>query len=126
MPRWLLGLLLVAVAGIAFFTFPFLLRAITGGGGAGPGSTPSAVASASVSPSPTASPTPVPSPTPFVYTVKANDTLSKIAKRFGITKEQLLAANPKIKNPDKIAIGDQIIIPQPTPSAIIDSTSPSP
>ena len=45
--------------------------------------------------------------------IKEKDTLSKVAKRFGITLDELLAANPDIKNPDKISIGQQIIIPLP-------------
>ena len=45
--------------------------------------------------------------------IKQKDTLSKVAKRFGVTLEDLLAANPDIKNPDKISIGQQIIIPLP-------------
>ena len=45
--------------------------------------------------------------------IKEKDTLSKVAKRFGITLDELLAANPDIKNPDKISIGQQIIIPHP-------------
>ena len=32
----------------------------------------------------------------------------KIAKKFGVTMEALLAANPKIKNPNKIGVGDPI------------------
>ena len=36
-----------------------------------------------------------------------------MAKRFGITLDELLAANPDIKDADKISIGQQIIIPLP-------------
>ena len=54
-----------------------------------------------------------PAPTPRTYTIKSKDTLLKVAKMFGITLAELLAANPKIKNPDKIALGQQIIIPMP-------------
>ena len=57
------------------------------------------------------SPTVPPAPTPQVYVIKAGDTLWKMAKRFGITLEELLAANPSIKNPNKISIGQQIVIP---------------
>ena len=39
--------------------------------------------------------------------------MSKIAKRFGVTVEALTAANPQIKNPNKIKVGDQITIPVP-------------
>ena len=53
-------------------------------------------------------------PTPRVYVVKPGDTLSKIAKRFGLTIDVLIAANQEtIKDPNKIAIGDQVIIPVP-------------
>ncbi len=41
----------------------------------------------------------------------------KIAKKFGVTMEALLAANPKIKNPNKIGIGDEITIPRRRPMA---------
>ena len=37
-----------------------------------------------------------------------SDTMSKIARKFHVTVEQLLAANPKVKNPDRIAIGDEL------------------
>ena len=48
-----------------------------------------------------------------VYVVAKGDTISKIAKKNDVTVEQLLAANPQIKNPDKISIGDEITIPVP-------------
>ena len=58
-------------------------------------------------------PTAPPAPTPQVYVIKQGDTLSKIAKQFGLTLEELLAANTDtIKNPNKIAHRrQQIIIP---------------
>ncbi len=45
------------------------------------------------------------------YVVKAGDTLSKIAKRNGMTLAQLLQANSQITNPDKIKVGDVINLP---------------
>ena len=46
------------------------------------------------------------------HIVKPGDTLSKIAKRNGLTLAQLLAANPKLKDkPDSINIGDVLTIP---------------
>ena len=53
-----------------------------------------------------AEPTVDPAPTQQTYTIKAGDTLDKIAKKFGLTVDQLLAANKQIKNPNKIAKGD--------------------
>ncbi len=45
------------------------------------------------------------------YTVKKGDTLSAIAKAYGLTLQQLLEANPQIKNPNLIKVGQVIKIP---------------
>jgi LysM repeat protein len=45
------------------------------------------------------------------YKIKSGDTLSKIAKRNGVTEEDILEANPQISNPDVIKLGAKIIIP---------------
>jgi len=47
----------------------------------------------------------------MTYTVKPGDTLSKVATRNGVTLAQLLAANPLIKDPNKIKVGDVINLP---------------
>ena len=47
----------------------------------------------------------------MTYTVKAGDTLSKIAKRYGISLAQLLKANPQIKNPNRIQVGQLVNLP---------------
>ena len=47
----------------------------------------------------------------MTYTVKPGDTLSKIAMRNGVTLPQLLQANPKISDPNKIKVGDVINLP---------------
>ena len=108
----------LGVAALALFFLPALLG-LGGGGGSGASPTPSASAIATASPSPTEEP----APTPQVYVIKQGDTLSKIAKRNGITLDQLLAANKEtIKNPDKISIGDEIIIPVPVPEEVTDAS----
>ena len=62
-------------------------------------------------------------PSSQTYVIKAGDTLSKVAKRFGLTLEELLAANKDtITNPDKIAIGDEIVIPTKAPDVINDAS----
>ncbi len=98
----------LGIAALALFFLPALLGVGGGGGGASP--SPSATAQVTASPSPTEEP----APTPQTYVIKQGDTLSKIAKRNDITLEQLLAANKEtIKDPDKISVGDEIIIPAP-------------
>lgn len=111
----------LALAAVALFFLPALF-----GGGAdnpGVGASPSPTA-AIATPSP--DPTPIPAPTPQVYVVKEGDTLSRIAKSFGLTVDELLAANTAtIDNPNLIAVGDEIIIPVPPPDAV-DGGSPDP
>ena len=70
-------------------------------------------------------PTEVPAATPIVYTIKKGDTLLKVAKAHGITIEALMAANPAIKNPNKISEGQQITIPGPSdaPPDTIDASA---
>jgi hypothetical protein len=52
-----------------------------------------------------------------LYTIRASDTLSRIANRFGVTVDQILAANRQIVNPNIIFVGQVICIPTgiPTP-----------
>lgn len=61
-------------------------------------------------------PTPIP-PTEITfvdYTVKKGDTLSAIAKKYNTTVENIMKANPSIKNPNKIYVGQVIQIPVKT------------
>jgi LysM repeat protein len=111
----LMALALVAAA-VALFLLPGLLGL---GGPSGPvGGRPSTAPSAG--PSVSAAPATPVAPTPMTYTVVAKDTLEKIARKYGVTVADILAVNPQITNPNKIAIGDVIVIP--TPGA---SSSPS-
>ena len=47
---------------------------------------------------------------PKVYPVRPGDTLSKIAAANGTTVQAIMAANPSIKDPNKIAVGQKITI----------------
>jgi hypothetical protein len=102
--------LLGVVAVLLFLLGPRILGLVADDDTTGAAS-PTPVASAAATPSP--EPTEPPPPTPQVYVVKDGDTMSKIARRFGVTVEDIMAANPQIKNPDRIRIGDRITIPPP-------------
>ncbi|HHU29091.1 MAG: SafA/ExsA family spore coat assembly protein [Bacillota bacterium] len=53
-----------------------------------------------------------PKPSVTVYIVQKGDTLFKIAQRFGVSLDALIAANPEITDPDKIFPGQKILIPR--------------
>jgi LysM repeat protein len=69
--------------------------------------------------------TPAPTPTPFLHTVTNDDTMLGIAYQYGISLEDLQAANPRV-DPHYMSVGMQLIIPiggeipevVPTPTAI--------
>jgi nucleoid-associated protein YgaU len=116
-PRLALYALAVLLVGAVLFIAPSLLKGIGEGGDE---ASPTPAASASIVPTSEPSPTPIPTPAQVVYTVKAGDSLSGIAAAYGVTVEDILAANPSITDPNKIAPGDKIVIPQPLPSEIVD------
>jgi murein DD-endopeptidase MepM/ murein hydrolase activator NlpD len=65
----------------------------------------------------------------MTYIVKAGDTLSKIAMRNGVTLAQLLQANPQVKDPNRISVGDVINLPNgasSVPPGSTDNTQPLP
>jgi LysM repeat protein len=114
----------LVIAALALFFIPPLFLGI-GGGDNENGATPSPSASG-VAPSASVEPTAPPEPSAQVYIVKSGDTISGIATEFGLTPDELLAANPQITDPDKIAIGDEINIPARAPAEFTEpSTEPS-
>ena len=110
----------IAIAAIALFLLPFVL-----GFGSSPGPAASLGPSAGAA-SASAAITPVPAATPTIYTIKKGDTLLRIAKANGISLDQLLHANPAIKDPNRVQLGQQIIIPTPSGASGDGSPSASP
>jgi LysM repeat protein len=68
---------------------------------------------------------PLPSRTPFTYTVQRGDTISSIALKFGVSMDDLQAANPEI-SPNAMSVGQVLKIPsnpenpsgEPTPTPV--------
>lgn len=75
-----------------------------------PAAQPTATAMVERSPLPAAG-TAAPAAPARTYTVARGDTVERIARRFRITVRELLAANPKITDPNRIRIGDRLTIP---------------
>ena len=126
LPRVAVLALALAIAAVGLFFLPALLGVGGGGGGGGAGvgtGTPGVSASQGLesnSPAPSVSV----APSPQVYVVKAGDTMSKIAARFGLKADALCAANKDtVKNCDKIAIGDELVIPTTAPDVINDASA---
>jgi hypothetical protein len=108
----------IAISALILFMLPALF------GFGGPSASPSPHGPSQAAPSVSAAPTAVPAPTATVYVVKSGDTMSKIAKKFGVSLDDLIAANKdRIKNPDKLAVGDEVIIPLPPSEG--ESAAPS-
>lgn len=70
----------------------------------------------------------LPSPTPFVQEVKEGETLLDIALEYGLSLDQLLAANPGI-DPHFLSIGQELQIPGPEgelSQALLPTSTPLP
>ncbi len=105
--------LLLAAAGL------FALPGLLGFGGPGPATTPTPTPGPAESVLPSLGPTPVPQPTQTIYVVQQGDTMSRIADRFGIPLQVLIDANAQnIPDPNRLPIGDQVIIPAGLPTEI--------
>jgi LysM repeat protein len=98
---------LVALVGVAGGCLNVATEPAPTGQGPGPASPPAPASAAALTQAPQ------PEPTATTYIVRRNDTLSQIAARFGLTIGQLLAANPLITDPNRIAVGQVLIIPPP-------------
>lgn len=60
---------------------------------------------------------------PQVYLIKPGDTLAKIASRYGVTVDELLALNIHIDDPDVIYAGQPINVPDSGTSSNSNSNS---
>jgi LysM repeat protein len=65
---------------------------------------------------PTVTNTPLPSPTPLTYIVKENDTCAAIAYSFNVSIQSIVLLNNLPAECNPLSIGQQLIIPQPTPT----------
>lgn len=59
-------------------------------------------------------PVPEPTPTQTVYYVKSGDTMTSIAKKFGMSLAKLVSYNPQIKDINKISVGQKIYLTSQT------------
>jgi LysM repeat protein len=74
---------------------------------------------------PTITPTAMPTATPMIITLKAGDTLWTIAAKAGLTKEQILAANPDL-DPYSLKVGMKVVVPAAGTAANVTPEAPTP
>jgi LysM repeat protein len=73
---------------------------------------------------PLSTPTALPSEQPCVHTVQSGEYLLSIARKYGVTQDALLAANPQYAgNPNRMAIGDVLRLPNCVTPTTIGATS---
>ena len=59
--------------------------------------------------------------------MKSGDTMSKLARQFALTVDELCNANKAtIKDCNKLAIGDELVIPTAAPQEFTNTPAPSP
>ena len=101
-------------SGVIFATTPTVQRPATSA--SVPALTPArpaVPATSTLTPVP-AAPTSIPSPTRIHHRVQPGDTLSTIAEKYDVSVQSIMRAN-NLRN-DVIRIGDELIIPYPTPT----------
>lgn len=72
---------------------------------------------------PTATSTPVPTPTPLSYKVASGDTCSSIAFAFGVSTQSIILLNSLPAACDNLIIGQNLLIPHPTPTSTPQPTA---
>ncbi|NOX62122.1 MAG: LysM peptidoglycan-binding domain-containing protein [Chloroflexi bacterium] len=76
--------------------------------------TPTATPTATPTPTRTPTPTITPTPTPIFHTVVSGDTYLGIAGQYGVTLDDLLAANNRTTK-DLLRVGQVLLVPPPRP-----------
>ncbi len=60
-----------------------------------------------------------------IHVVQKGETLWKIAKKYGLELETVIAANPQIQNPDAIDVGMQVKVPTASKKSAVSPTIPT-
>ena len=121
LPPILVALVALLLAALILFLLPGFL----GLGGPQAGASPTPATLASGGPLGSVVPTLIPEATQQIYVAKSGDTMSKIANKFHVPLATLVEANKtNIPDPNKLKIGDQVIIPSASAPAASPAASP--
>lgn len=121
LPPILVALVALLLAALILFLLPGFL----GLGSPQAGASPTPVAQSSGGPLGSLVPTQIPEATQQIYVARSGDTMSRIANKFHVPLATLVEANKtNIPNPDKLKIGDQVIIPTSSAPGTSPAASP--
>lgn len=68
-------------------------------------------------PDPVAKPAPAPAGSGY-YVVQSGDILGRIARKHNVSEKAILAANPSVKDANRIRVGQKLVIPAPGSAAV--------
>jgi len=72
----------------------------------------------------TPTPLPSPTPTPFIHIISEGEDFFGLAYRYGITVDDIIAANPDV-NPNAMSVGGELVIPfQDAPDQSANQAAP--
>lgn len=103
--------------GVLAFSFAAVVASIMGGGDASSAATTTTTSSV-------ASTTTTTIAVPLKHVVKSGESLFSIAQLYSVKMEAIIELN-KLDNPDKLALGDEILLPQGSVARVAPVTSTS-
>lgn len=118
------ALTLVLVLSMAIVYAPKTLKVDVVSAATNGSSTTTTTPPKTTTPTNTTAPAPVVSAGSQIYTVVKGDMLWKIAKKFNLTLDQLLALNPQIKNRNLIYVGQKIVVGKEAAPVATTPTTP--
>ncbi|MEI8159806.1 MAG: LysM domain-containing protein [Actinomycetes bacterium] len=103
--------------GVLAFTFAAVVASIMGGGDASSAATTTTTSSVATTTTTTIA-------VPLKHVVKSGESLFSIAQLYSVKMEAIIELN-KLDNPDKLGLGDEILLPQGSVARVAPVTSTS-
>jgi len=103
--------------GVLAFSFAAVVASIMGGGDASSAATTTTTSSVATTTTTTIA-------VPLKHVVKSGESLFSIAQLYSVKMEAIIELN-KLENPDKLGLGDEILLPQGSVARVAPVTSTS-
>ena len=103
--------------GVLAFSFAAVVASLLGGGDGSTAATTTTTSSVSATTTTTI-------PVPLKHVVKSGESLFSIAQLYSVKMEAIIELN-NLENPDKLAVGDEVLLPQGSIARVAPVTSTS-